>query len=158
LIRSLSLACPKDRSTGLLGEPTRGDGVGKVSLALACKEGADFDDDSIVGNIRGVGDAAEDLAAAVGGIFLDVCGLASDAVEDRCGTACEDDNTAKAGFVDGGIIIPGLAFKPPAAVAGFELGPAGGALMSGLLRSGDEGVDKDVRMFGMGVVRPPCES
>lgn len=88
-------------------------------------------------------------------------GLTSEAVEDRCGTACEDDNTAEAGFVDGGIIIPGLGLTPPPAAATFGTGAAvvtGGAVLSGLPRLGDGGVDKEVRKISMGVVRPPCES
>lgn len=95
------------------------------------------------------------VVAAVGGTFLEACGLASDAVEDRCGTACEDDNTAKAGFVDGGMIIPGLGFRPPPAAAAFGAVVIGDA---GLLRLGDGGVDKEGRRIGMGVVRPPCEN
>lgn len=58
-MRSLSLAFPKDKSGDLPGEPKRGGRVCTASLISACNEGADFDVDNIVGNIRG----GEDMGA-----------------------------------------------------------------------------------------------
>ena len=88
MIRSLSLAWPKARSTGLLGEAGRPLSAGRVE---ANDGPAGFVGSFTIGREEEFEDAGEFEVAFLAETG---CGLASDAVEERCGTACEDDTTA----------------------------------------------------------------
>jgi hypothetical protein len=125
-MRSRNLACPNDKSETLLDE----DCGGEVFVELGViKDGAEIEADSIAGSFTFV-------ARVV--VLKDGCGRASEAVDERCGTACEDDTTAIAGLVEVGTIT-GIVFNPPFGATSSGLGP------------GDGGVDREV---SIGVVFP----